>query len=66
MTTIGERLKTAREKQKLTLTQLSSKSGIARSTIESYEKDIAEPTIFRLMCICEVLNISLDWVAKGE
>jgi transcriptional regulator with XRE-family HTH domain len=42
------------------------KSGVSQSTIASYETDVAEPTIFRLMCICEVLNVSLDWIAKGE
>ncbi len=56
---IGERIKALRQKQDLTLAQLSQKSGVASGTLSRIENNKMQGTVTAHTKICEVLNISL-------
>ncbi len=58
--TIGEAIKKARTDRGLSRGMLSIKSGIAVSTITSWEKLGIYPTITLLIRIADALNVSLD------
>ena len=58
--TIGETIKKARISKGLTQTKLAKKSGVANFTISLWETNKAYPSIIPLICIADVLNVTLD------
>ena len=58
--TIGESIRKAREAQGFTRKKLSAKSGVSASTIYNWETDKFIPSIFTLICVADVLGVSLD------
>lgn len=61
--TLGQKLRNARKTLGMTRVELAKKSGVALTTLASYEKDQVEPTLFKLTCIATVLHLSLDYLA---
>ena len=57
---IGEAIKKARKARKLTQKQLAEKSGLSYNTVAWWETNRITPTITLLMCVADVLDISLD------
>lgn len=72
MTTIGERIKIAREQKKLSQNELADAMGIKSSSgvISNWERDLNKPDAEKIVKLCEVLNISpsylLDYYGKSE
>ena len=62
----GQLLKKARKDKGYTMRKLAEKCGFSQNTVYYYESDRIEPTFFKLTCICDVLGISLDGLAKGQ
>lgn len=58
--TIGESIRRARKAKGWTIQKLSEKSGIHATTIWYWEKNKSQPTVFLLICIADVLEITLD------
>lgn len=58
--TIGESIRKARESKGFTRQKLSEKSGVSASTIYNWEHEEITPTIFPLICVADVLGVSLD------
>ena len=61
--TTGQRMRQAREARGLSRPKLSKMSGIGCTSIEGYESDRNDPSLFAATCIADVLGISLDWLA---
>ncbi|MGJ3196286.1 helix-turn-helix domain-containing protein [Peribacillus frigoritolerans] len=58
---IGYRVKTLREEKKMSISELSTKSGVAKSYISSLERNLqTNPTILVLEKIASILCISVD------
>ena len=57
---IGSRLGDLRKRQKMTLDELSSKSGVSKSIISQIERNISNPTISTVMRIAEALDETLS------
>lgn len=58
----GYKLKTIRKKRGLTQAKLADKLGVCASTIGMYEQGRREPDNKMLAKICEVLNVSTDYL----
>lgn len=63
MDTFGKRLKKARMEKKMSIRQLSERTGINHVTLFSYEIEEHEPRLFFLVCLADVLDVSIDWLA---
>jgi len=57
---IGSRLGGLRKRKKMTLDELSSKSGVSKSIISQIERNISNPTISTVMRIAEALDETLS------
>lgn len=58
--TIGESIRMARECKGISRQMLSIKSGVLDATISNWERDVATPTIALLICVADVLEVTLD------
>jgi len=67
MTSIGERLKTAREKLGLTQAQLAEALEVKhKNTISTWERGLHFPSADVLLLIREKFGISVEWLVAGE
>ncbi|WP_340373698.1 helix-turn-helix domain-containing protein [Peribacillus sp. FSL E2-0218] len=58
---IGYRVKSLREERKMSISELSTKSGVAKSYISSLERNLqTNPTILVLEKIAKILGIKVD------
>lgn len=57
-----EKLKAAREDADLTQEEASEKIGIQRQQLSRYERGAVEPTVTRLRELCELYNVSADYL----
>jgi len=64
-TDIGKYMLRARRKASLTLRQLSEKSGIAASTIMSWEHNNAVPNVFSCSKVAGALGLTIDEYIHG-
>ena len=60
MKTIAQAMRETREDIGLSQKQLSALSGIAISTISSYESGVALPGVLNLMALADALETSID------
>ena len=65
MLTLGDRLKEARIKRKLTQTALSEKSGVPQQTIHAIENKKAKSTS-HLFPLAKALRINPEWLSTGD
>ena len=65
MMTLGDRLKEARTKRKLSQTALSEKSGVPQQTIHAIENKKAKST-GHLFPLAKALHINPEWLSTGE
>jgi transcriptional regulator with XRE-family HTH domain len=64
---LGDKLKTARLKKKITLKELSEKSKVSTSQLSQVERNVSIPTVTNLMKIAEALNTNIgDLVPQQE
>lgn len=65
--TFKDRLKAARNERGLSGAALGELiGGIARQTINHWEKDRHEPNLTQIQKLCEVLNKNADWLVNGR
>lgn len=62
MKDFGEKIKELRTERHLTQKQLAEKIGQGQSTIVYWEKNQQEPTISSLKKLCELFEVSADYL----
>ncbi len=63
---IGERIKAARLRNKLTQKQLSELSGVSKAVVFKYENNQAEPSATNLFHIAQTLGTTTDYLIGGR
>ena len=63
---IGDKIKNAREENKLTQTQASESLMVTRQTISNWENGKSLPDILSVIRMSELYQISLDELLKGD
>lgn len=64
---IGEKIKTLRQKQKLSISELAERAGVAKSYLSSIERNIqSNPSIQFIEKVCQALNVSVDELMQGD
>jgi len=64
--TFGNRVKEARNKKGLMQHELAELSGISQVTISGIEHDHRGTCLHTAIKIADALDVSLDWLAKGD
>jgi repressor LexA len=65
-TTIGERLRTAREQKELDQTGLAEKIGVVARTLQRWEKGEQVPDAVSIMKIAKATNVQANWLLTGD
>ena len=63
---VGLRLKTARDKRGLTMTQLAESAGVGTSTINQIEKGLTQPRGDTVEKLARSLSVPRAWLAHGD
>jgi transcriptional regulator with XRE-family HTH domain len=66
MKTIGERIKYARKKKNLTITQLKDLTGLSTGNLSDLENNKTFPSCNALIQFKKSLDVSIDWILLGE
>ena len=66
MTTLGDRLKIARERKGFTQVQVKERTNINNKTLSGYEHDVSEPDTKTLSILAELYEVSYRWLLTGE
>lgn len=66
MTTLGERLKIAREKKGLSQIQVKERTNINNKTLSGYENGVSEPDTKTLSMLAELYEVSYKWLLTGK
>lgn len=64
--TLGERIKEARLRKKLTQKQLAKLLNVTDATVNRYEKNVRKPDAEMLKRIAEILGVSVDYLLGTE
>lgn len=64
--TIGSRIRHARELKQLSQGELATKTGVSKGTISMSERDITELTTSNLVAICKALGVSAEYILLGD
>jgi transcriptional regulator with XRE-family HTH domain len=65
MKMIGERLRAARGRARLTLRHVASACGVTPQAVNKWEDDTAMPTSGKFMVLCKILDVSPEWLIAG-
>ncbi|MDE6665109.1 MAG: helix-turn-helix domain-containing protein [Ruminococcus sp.] len=63
---MGEKLRLARKKAKMSQEEVAEKLNIARSNISKYEHDKLEPNIHTIKQFCEISGVTADYLLGIE
>lgn len=64
---IGDKIKTLRQEQKLSISELAEKAGVAKSYLSSIERNIqTNPSIQFMEKVSQVLEVSVNELIKGS
>ena len=63
---IGKKLRQAREENNISIKDIANKVNVTRQTISNIENDTSMPSIALLCNICDVLNISIDYLLDWD
>ncbi|WP_121639663.1 helix-turn-helix domain-containing protein [Virgibacillus sp. Bac330] len=66
MSTLGERLRKAREKKGLKQIQVKQKTNINNKTLSGYENDVSEPDANTLAVLADLYEVSYKWLLTGK
>ena len=64
--TLGERIKEARLRKRLTQKQLAKLLNVTDATVNRYEKNVRKPDAEMLKRIAEILGVSVDYLLGTE
>lgn len=63
---VGKRLKERRLKRNMSLNDLSSKTGICKSTLSRIESGLILPTLPTFALLCQVLLVDMNKICMAE
>lgn len=66
MSTLGDRLKLARERTGLKQTQVKERTNINNKTLSGYENNVSEPDTATLSTLAELYGVTYKWLLSGE
>ncbi|MGX8791695.1 helix-turn-helix domain-containing protein [Oceanobacillus sp. M60] len=66
MSTLGERLKLAREKSGFKQTQVKDRTNINNKTLSGYENNVSEPDSHTLSTLADLYEVSYRWLLTGR
>lgn len=66
MTSLGDKIKTARKAQKITQQAMADRLGVHRSTIANYEIERRRPSLSELKEIAHILHVDVNYLLEGE
>lgn len=66
MSTIGERLRIARDKSGLKQTQVKERTNINNKTLSGYENNVSRPDLETLKLLAELYGVSTDYLLGHE
>ena len=66
MSTLGDRLRLARERKGLKQTQVKEKTNINNKTLSGYENNVSEPDSSTLATLAELYEVSYRWLLTGK
>lgn len=58
----GDRIRRARWLNDMTQVELADRIGKTRTTVTNIENGVQLPTVDTLIMICDVLDVSADWI----
>ncbi|WP_326910607.1 helix-turn-helix domain-containing protein [Sedimentibacter sp. MB31-C6] len=58
---LGEKIRSLRQKYKMSIEQLSEKSGLSKGLISQIERDITGPSVASLWKISKALNVTMNY-----
>lgn len=63
---IGERLRVARARVRMTLASVSKQCGVSAQAVKKYEDDICMPNSAAFAALCRCLDVSPEWLMASE
>ncbi len=66
MSTLGERLRLARDKKGLKQTQVKDRTNINNKTLSGYENNVSEPDTNTLATLADLYEVSYKWLLTGK
>lgn len=66
MTTLGDRLKIARERKGFTQVYVRERTNINNKTLSGYEKNVSEPDTKTIGLLAELYEVSYKWLLTGR
>jgi transcriptional regulator with XRE-family HTH domain len=63
---IGQRLSDALKAKKMSQNTLGEHMGVTRQTVNKWVKDQSDMPVKSLIKLCDILDISADWLLRGE
>lgn len=66
MTTLGERLRIARDRKGFSQVQVKERTNINNKTLSGYEKDISEPDTKTLSVLADLYEVDYKWLLTGK
>ena len=63
---ISDRIRQARNLSGLSQAKLAERMGISRGACGHWERGIAAPSTEHLTKLAQILNVNLEWLAKGQ
>lgn len=64
--TLGEKIRSARIKKKMSQQELSEKAGTHQKNISKYEKDLVVPSAVTLKTIADTLEVTTDFLLGND
>ena len=65
MSTLGERLRIARDRVGLKQTQVKERTNVNNKTLSGYENNVSEPDTNTLVTLANLYNVSYEWLLTG-
>lgn len=65
MSTLGERLRMARERKGYSQTEVYKRTNINNKTLSRYEKDGSEPDTETLKTLADLYDVKVEWLITG-
>lgn len=66
MSTIGQRIRSARKAKKLSLIEVKDLTGLSTGNLSDLENDKFAPSANTLMLLKKVLEVNIDWILTGS
>ncbi len=64
--TIGNRIKKLRKEMNFTQEYVAEKLNVSRQAVSKWEKDISNPDTNNIICLAELLDSSVEYIASGK